>query len=221
MAAGSNRAQRHCRGFIYDQAREGASLLVQHAYVFKLLLVGEPAAALDKDILRSHEGGQWNDPLKRPLLANTYMRQVFDMLFLELEGVAVLDFVVDILLLGQYLAHRAVRPEAIVILQDEYVIQSLRDLRERQIVIHEPGVNLMYGGHFGLGAKDQNHPVGLQAFMLAGFQGYLDGANLVDQHPEQAKAGRVRRLTNKQVTCLYCDHVGDHSVEPVFVLMSM
>jgi len=81
-------------------------------------------AALGQDFLRGHEGGHRHDAVKRTFLADPHLRRVVDMLLLELEGVAVVDVVADVLFVDEYLANGAVGPGAVLIGVDGLGVQA-------------------------------------------------------------------------------------------------
>ncbi|KRH79070.1 hypothetical protein FERRO_01310 [Ferrovum sp. JA12] len=166
-----------------DETRQATALGVERLEVVEQFLVRQPFAALGQHLLGGQKGVQRHDAFECALLADPHLGRVIDVLFLELEGVAVVDVVADVLLIGQHLTHRAVGPRAITIGVDGGVVEALGDFRQWQVVIDQPAVDLVDRGHFLRRARHQDHPVGLQAFVLAGFQGGLDGTTLINQHP--------------------------------------
>ena len=106
----------------------------------------------------------------------------------ELEGMAVVDVVADVLFVGEHLAHSAVRPGPLVVGADALVVESLRNFSQGHVVLDEPSKHPQDSGHFVIGAGHEDDAVGLQAFVLAVFELAFDGAGLVNQHPAQAVA---------------------------------
>ncbi len=82
-----------CRGLVNDEARQVPTFGVQGLEVVKQFGVGQLLAALGQNFLGGHEGGHRHDPVKCPLLADSHLGRVVDMLLLELEGAAVVDVV--------------------------------------------------------------------------------------------------------------------------------
>ena len=65
-----------------------------------------------RDFLRGHEGGHRHDAVKRALLADPHLGRVVDVLLLELEGMAVVDVVADVLFVGQHPVNQPPGPRA-------------------------------------------------------------------------------------------------------------
>ena len=68
-------------------------------------------------------------------------------------------------------------------------VETLRNLRFRQVVIDEPAVDLIDDGDLSIRSRLQDDAVGLQALVFATRQLALDRAGLVDQHAPQAVSG--------------------------------
>ena len=173
------------------------------------LLFRVAAATFGQDFLRRHEGVDRHNAFEGTLLADPHLRRVVNVLFLELERVAVVDVVADVLLVGQDLAHGAIRPRAITIGVDGDGIEPVGDLTQGQVILKQPTVDLVDGGHFVVRTRHQDHPIGLQALVLARFQDGLDRAGLIDEHPTQPKSGRAS-LPEAQLdqAALACKHLG-------------
>ncbi len=159
--------------------------------MFQQLLVSEFATALGQDFLGSHESGHRHHSAKSTFFADPHVGRIVDMLFLELEGVAVVDVVADVLLIGQHLALGAVIPWAIQIGADGNSVEAVGDGRDGQVILNQPLKHLIDRGHFRIGARHQNDPVGLQALVFTALQDSFEIAALVEKHPAQTKPCRA------------------------------
>jgi hypothetical protein len=56
----------------------------------------------------------------------------------------------------------AVGPGAVLVGVDGLVVQAFDDFGQGQVALHRPAVDLVDRGHFRIGPRHQDHPVGLQ-----------------------------------------------------------
>ena len=103
----------------------------------------------------------------------------------------VVDVVADVFLVGQHLVDRAARPRPAQVRQDALLVESRRDLAFQPAALDELPVHPPNGLHLLFRPGNEDHPVGLEALVLALLEDALGRAVLVDTHAAQPVAGRA------------------------------
>ena len=105
--------------------------------------------------------------------------------FFELEGAPVVDVVADIFFVREHFAHGGPGPGASQVGLNLLGVETSSDFRLKEAVLDKPAVDLVHNRYFFLWPGLQDHPVGLQALVLAAGHFSLYGPRLVDQHSSQ------------------------------------
>jgi len=89
---------------------------------------------------------------------------------------------------GEHFPHSGPCPRPAQVGEGAFGVEPVGDFGFEQAVLDEPAVDLVDDGDFRVGARLQDHAVGLQALVLAARQLPLHRTGLVDQHTAQTVA---------------------------------
>src|SRR5207248_6447046 len=123
------------------------------------------------------------------VLADPHVGWIHDARLSKLERHAVVDVAADVLLVRQELMDGGPGPLAAEISPHAHAIEAASDLRLHQPVVDEPAVDLVHDVDLLLRTRCEDHPVRLQALLLAPSKFGLGVALLVDENSTQPISG--------------------------------
>jgi hypothetical protein len=156
----------HPLGIVNQNPGQFAVPAVKVFQPVKHLLVAEPPLALQHDALGLIEQLGIHDGFKGPVRPDPHLGRIFNPFLFQFERGVVVDVVADVFFVGEHLMNRTACPGSLQVGQNPPVVELLGDLELGQPVANKFLVDLSDDSDLVGGAGDQDHAIGLQAFVL-------------------------------------------------------